>query len=44
MDKYKLIETLKRTFSAVDFYNLKDEIIAHLEGKAEKKKSKEAEL
>lgn len=37
MDKRELIDRLRKMESAVDVYNLKHEIIRHLEGKTEKK-------
>ena len=34
MKKTELISKIKETFSAVDLYNLKDEILAHLESES----------
>ncbi len=38
MDKTNLIRRIKATQSVVGFYKLKDEILAHLEDKADKGK------
>lgn len=36
MTKKELIEKIRSTFSAVDFYNMKEEILSQLESKEEK--------
>ena len=40
MKKHDLINSIRAIQSAVDFYNMKEEILRHLEGKITKEEAK----